>query len=202
MKHRIGVIIASTRQGRLGEKVARWFVGLAEQHPQIEPVLLDLRDFPIPFYDEPRGTRAAESAWPNEAARRWVAAISPLDGFVIVTPEYNHSFPASLKNALDHAYAGWNAKPLGFVSYGGGAGGARAVEQLRLVAVELQMAPVRDEVNIAFAGRSLDAQGAPTDPFHAMRAQALLGQMAWWAQALAEARAKSPPPGGAPPKPR
>jgi len=187
-KLRIGVVIASVRQNRLGEKIARWFFGLAEQHPQLAPVLLDLRDFSIGNYEEPRMPTIAAADWPQEGQRKWAETVAQQDGFVIVTPEYNHGYPGSLKNALDHVYGGWNGKPVGFVSYGGVVGGSRAVEQLRLVAVELQMAPVRAEVNIAFAGRALDASGAPSDPLHAQRAQVLLRQMAWWGHALAAER--------------
>lgn len=185
---KLGVVIASVRPNRLGDKIARWFAGLAA--PQFEVTLLDLRELGIGNYDDARMPAVAGAEWTAEGTRRWVEAVGAQDAFVIVTPEYNHSFPGSLKNALDHVYGGWNGKPVGFVSYGGGAGGARAVEQLRLVAIELQMAPVRAEVNIPFAGRALDDSGAPKEPLALQRAALLLKQLEWWGRALADARAR------------
>jgi NAD(P)H-dependent FMN reductase len=192
---RLAVIVGSTRQGRTGEVIARWFAGLASAHEAFSVRLLDLRDFPMTFYDEPVPTRSAEVAYQGEAQRRWVAEVTAADAFAIVTPEYNHSFPAVLKNALDHAYAGWNGKPVGFVSYGGLGGGIRAVEQLRLVAIELQLAPVRDEVNVPRAAGAFDEAGRPRDPLLERRAAGLLDQLAWWGHALRDARRARPMPG-------
>ena len=190
----VGIVIASVRPNRLGEKISRWFSGLCAQRAELSPSILDLRDFALPNYEDPRPSSQAEKDYAAPNQRRWVEAVSAQDAFVIVTPEYNHSFPGALKNALDHAYTAFNAKPVGFIAYGGSAGGVRAVEQLRLVCVELQMAPVRAEVNIAFAFKSVDGNGAPTDPLALQRAELLIRQLVWWGQALAEARAKSPYP--------
>jgi NAD(P)H-dependent FMN reductase len=110
----------------------------------------------------------------------------------VVTPEYNHSFPGQLKNALDTVYAPWGYKPVGFVSYGGFAAGARAVEQLRLVAVELRMVPVREEVNLRLVGLAADERGQPTDPLYARKANALLDDLAWWGRVLRDARTNHP----------
>jgi NAD(P)H-dependent FMN reductase len=191
---RIGVITASTRDGRQGEAVARWFRGLAAARSELEVVELDLKAIDLPLYTDRLHPKVAEAGYTGAAARRWVELVGGCDGFVIVTPEYNHGYPAPLKNALDHVYAGWNGKPLGFVSYGGSAGGVRAVQQLRQVAVELQLAPVRDEVNIPFIGRALDETGAPKDPHHVARAQALLDQLAWWGETLRQGRRRAPFP--------
>jgi NAD(P)H-dependent FMN reductase len=191
----LGVVIASVRPNRTGEKIARWFLSLAAQDAAFEPELLDLREFGIGNYEDPRmPTVAAGDGYAAEGTQRWAQTVAKLVTFAIVTPEYNHSFPGSLKNALDHVYTGWNGKPAGFISYGGSAGGARAVEQLRLVTIELQMAPVRAEVNIPFAGRALSEAGVPNDAFHAQRAALLLKQLAWWGRALADARAAAPFP--------
>jgi NAD(P)H-dependent FMN reductase len=191
---RIGVVIGSTRPNRAGEKVARWFHGLAAARPELDAALLDLRDVPLPLYDEPKPPVVAEQAYASEVARRWVATVAGLDGVVLVTPEYNHSFPAALKNALDWVYAGWVGKPMACVSYGGLGGGIRAVQQLRQVAVELQMVPLRDEVNISAVFRAFDDDGQPLDPALAVRAAVLLDQLEWWARALRDARAARPMP--------
>jgi NAD(P)H-dependent FMN reductase len=115
-----------------------------------------------------------------------------LDGYVVVTPEYNHGYPGGLKNALDHAMAAWANKPVAFVSYGGTAGGARAVEQLRLVAIELRLVPIRDEVNVRLIGVALDEHGRPTDDFYAKRAALMIDTLFWWAHVTRDGRQKHP----------
>ena len=107
---------------------------------------------------------------------------------MFVTPEYNHGYPAVLKNALDHVYAEWNNKPAAFVAYGGKAGGARSVEQLRSVAIELQMAPIRQAILIPGVRRAFDEDGKPADASYEQQADALLDQLVWWARALKAAR--------------
>jgi NAD(P)H-dependent FMN reductase len=191
---RIGVVIGSTRQERRGEAIAGWFMELARARPELEVVPLDLREFALPLYDAAKPPRVSES-YPLEVQNRWIAALAGLDGFVFVTPEYNHGYPAALKNALDYAFTPWLGRPVGFVSYGGISGGTRAVQQLRQVAIELQMAPLRDEVNIALPLRPLDERGRPNDPLFTQRANTLLDSLTWWGAALAEARARSPMPG-------
>lgn len=190
----VGIVIASVRPNRLGEKIANWFKGVCAQRADLAPSILDLREFALPNYEDSRPAFVAEKDYGAPNQRRWIEAVNAQDAFVIVTPEYNHSFPGALKNALDHGYSGFNAKPVGFVAYGGAAGGARAVEQLRLVCIELQMAPLRAEVNIAFAFKALGADGAPADPLAQQRAELLVKQIAWWGHALKAARAQSPYP--------
>jgi NAD(P)H-dependent FMN reductase len=112
-----------------------------------------------------------------------------------VTPEYNHGYPGGLKNAIDHGFAVWANKPVAFVSYGGTAGGARAVEQLRLVAIELRMVPIRDEVNVRLIGVALDERGQPTEEFYAKRAAAMIDTLLWWARVTKEGRERHPLPG-------
>lgn len=184
----IGIIVGSTRQGRLGEKVARW----VETHAKAKFTTewIDLLEWSFPYYPHAKPTKLAEKAYATEKERAWVELIARLDGFIIVTPEYNHGYPAGLKNALDYAYAGWNRKPVAFVSYGGSSGGTRAVQQLRQVAVELQLAPIRDEVNIPFVGRALNAEGVPTDEFLHKRLEALLTDLTWWTETLKAGRAR------------
>jgi NAD(P)H-dependent FMN reductase len=120
--------------------------------------------------------------------QRWAAKVDQADGYVLVTPEYNHGYPAALKNALDVVFAPWNRKPVSFVSYGSAGGGLRAVEQLRLVSIELEMVPLRHQVAIPRVYAALDETGRPRDSHHAADARRLLDELAWWSAALRAAR--------------
>ena len=186
-KPKIAVIVGSTRAARFADAPTAWIAKLAAQRGDLEVEIVDLRDFPMPFFDE-----VASSAWvpsTNEVAQKWQKKVAEYDGFVIVTGEYNRGPSAVLKNALDYAYGEWNKKPVGFVGYGG-VGGARAVEQLRLNAVELQMAPVRAAVHIAWGDYSAIKAGKDIAEFEHlnMAAADMLGQVSWWAHALKAAR--------------
>jgi NAD(P)H-dependent FMN reductase len=143
---RIGIILGSTRPNRNGEQVARWVLGIAAQRADAEFELVDLRDYPLPHLDEP--LPASMGNYHHDHTKRWAEKIASFDGFVIVTPEYNHGTSGVLKNAIDYLYAEWNNKAIGFVSYGA-LGGTRAAEHLRLVAAELQMADVRQQVALS-----------------------------------------------------
>jgi NAD(P)H-dependent FMN reductase len=185
---RIGIIIGSTREGRFGDKPAAWIHTLARQRSDLQFELIDLRDHPLPFFDE-----ALPLTWgpaKNAAAQAWAAKMASLDGFIVVTPEYNHGPSAVLKNALDYAYAEFNRKPIAFVGYGG-VGAARAIEQLRLNAVELQMAPIRSAVHIGmveFMGILQQGKHVDDYPHLAQSANGLLDDLAWWAASLKNAR--------------
>lgn len=187
-KPRIGLIISSTRDTRFADKPVAWFKAIADARGDLDLEVVDLRDYPLPFFDQPAGPAYAPST--NPVALRWQAKLDQLDGLIIVTAEYNHGPTAVLKNALDFASREFIRKPVGFVGYGG-VGAARAIEQLRLIAVELQMAPVRAAVHISGAdffgvwmqGKSLD------DLTHLVpTAQALLDDVIWWSVALKAAR--------------
>ncbi|MFE4252342.1 NADPH-dependent FMN reductase [Streptomyces sp. NPDC056910] len=143
---KIGIILGSTRPNRNGEQVAKWVLDIASRRDDARFELIDLRDHPLPHLDEPLSPMFGQ--YQNEHTKQWAAEIASFDGFVIVTPEYNHGIPGVLKNAIDFLYAEWNNKAVGFVSYGG-VGGVRAVEHLRLVAAELQMADVRQQVALS-----------------------------------------------------
>jgi NAD(P)H-dependent FMN reductase len=185
---RIGIIIGSTREGRFGEKPAHWIHEIAKQRTDIAVELIDLRDHPLPFFNEALPLTYAPAK--NEAARRWADKLATLDGLIVVTPEYNHGPSAVLKNAFDHVYKEFNRKPIGFVGYGG-VGAARAVEQLRLVSVELQMAPVRNAVHIGlveFLGMLQQGKSFEDFPHLASAANGMLDDMAWWTKALRIAR--------------
>jgi len=195
MKTNLGIIVASTRTGRLGERIARWVEGEAKRRDAFAVEWIDLAEWVLPYYAHPMPTRIAEQTYADERERAWTGLVGRMDSFIIVTPEYNHGYPAALKNALDYAYAGWNRKPIAFVSYGGSSGGVRAVQQLRQVVIELQMAPIRDEVNIPFAMRAVDEHGVPKDEFPRKRLDALLTELAWWTSALKSARDRGAMPG-------
>lgn len=176
---RIAVIVGSTRPGRRSEAVAQWVLNVSNARTDATFELIDLAEVNLPFLDEPVPALFGEYA--NEHTRRWASLIASYDGFVFITPEYNHSFPAVLKNALDYLYAEWNNKAAGFVSLGGG-GGLRAVEQLRLVLAELQVATVRTQV--ALAGGALQ-EGLP----HHDELNAMLDELVAWSSALRSVRA-------------
>ena len=184
----IGIIVGSTRQGRFADRPANWIAELARQRTDLTAELVDLRDYPLPMFDEPMSPAWKPSAHP--VAQRWSARLGALDGLIVVTPEYNHGYSGVLKNALDHAYAEFARKPIGFVGYGG-VGAARAIEQLRLVAIELQMAPVRSAVHIGmveFIGMLQQGKSFDDFPYLAQAASGLLDDMAWWARSLRAAR--------------
>jgi NAD(P)H-dependent FMN reductase len=144
---RVAIILGSTRPGRRGEPVAQWVYERASKRADAEFELVDLADYPLPHLDEPMPPSMGNYA--NQHTRDWAAKIASFDAFVFVTPEYNHSTSAVLKNAIDYLFKEWNNKACGFVSYGSSAGGARAVEHLRLVAGEVAMADVRGQVAIS-----------------------------------------------------
>ena len=185
---RIQIILGTTREGRFGDRVASWFYGIAAKREDLIAELIDLRDWPLPFFNEPTSPSTGHYA---PEAQSWAAKVAEGDGYVFITPEYTFGYPAVLKNALDHIYHEWNNKPVAFVGYGGTAGGSRAVQQLRQVVVELQMAPIRASVVMPFARRLFDESGAIKDEFYNTRAEALIEQLLWWARALKAARAST-----------
>lgn len=187
-KPKIGIIVGSTRAARFADHPAQWIAEAAKAHGDFDVEIVDLRDYPMPFFDE-----VASSAWvpsTNEVAQRWQKKIDSLDGFIIITAEYNRAPTGVLKNALDYAYNEWNRKPVAFVGYGG-AGGTRAVEQLRLIAVELQMAPTRTGVHIMWPVMvSVKDEGKKLADFDFLQqgAKEMLDQLSWWTKALKTAR--------------
>jgi NAD(P)H-dependent FMN reductase len=190
-KPKIAIIISTIRATRFGEKPAQWIHGIAAARTDMSMVIVDLRDYPMPFFDEP-----ASNAWvpsKNEVARRWQQRIAEFDGYIFVTAEYNRSIPAALKNALDYAYPEWNRKPAAYVGYGG-VGAARAIEQLRLMCVELQMAPTRTGVHIQGADfMAVWQQGKDIKEltYLEQNAKSMLDELHWWASALMVARSET-----------
>ena len=181
---RLGVIVGSTREGRFGPTVANWFVQHAEQRGDLEVDVIDLTDFDVP----------------SQIGRTGTAAMAPFrecvglaDAFAVVTPEYNHGYPAVLKQAIDFVNAEWHAKPVGFVSYGGISGGLRAVEQLRLVFAELHAVTIRDGVSLHFGWNLFDEAGSMHEPENPVVAvKVMLDELTWFARALRTARSEHP----------
>src|SRR5690606_8108664 len=187
-KPRIAIVVGSTREGRFADTPVEWLVSIARQHADIEVEVVDLRDFPLPFFDEVASPMWAASE--NEVAQRWQKKVASFDGFIFTAAEYSHGPTAVLKNALDYVYTEWNKKPAGFLGYGG-VGGARAVEQLRLHAIEMQMAPVRSAVHISWGDFLAVRQGEKKleeIEHRNQAARALLDEIAWWAKVLKKAR--------------
>ena len=182
---RIGIILGSTRPNRNGEQVARWVYDIASRRDDAEFELVDLRDYPLPHLDEPLPPSMGQ--YSNEHTRQWAAKIASFDGFVFVTPEYNHSTSGVLKNAIDFLYAEWNNKAVGFVSYGG-VGGARAAEHLRLVAGELQMADVRQQVALSLLTEFENFSVFKPGDYNTAALDTLLDQVIAWSTALAPLR--------------
>lgn len=190
---KVGVIVASVREVRRGEAFARWFLGLLAAREGVEAELVDLREWPIGSYVHRQMAAVAEKDYAaGTLERRWADKVASLDAFAIVTPEYNHGYPGALKNALDALYTSWNHKAVAFVGYGGSAAGARAIEQLRLVAIELRMVAVRDAVNLGLMGLAADERGFPTSALDAKRAAATIDDLLWWARAAKDARERHP----------
>lgn len=183
----VGIVIGSTRPNRRGEGVANWVRDLAAERADLNATLVDLRDFPLPFLGQTLPAGQPESA--PEVIARWSQAIAGLDAFVFVTPEYNHSTSGVLKNALDHLYTEWNDKAAGFVSYGS-TGGVRAVEHLRGVMGELQVATVRQHVALnVFTDWQDQTVFRPLD-MQAPLVTALFDQLACWGRAMRGVRAE------------
>ncbi len=185
---RIGVIVGTVREGRFSEKAAEWLTGQLAGRTDLEFETVDLRDYPLPLFAEPMAPSMKPSD--NEVSLRFQKKIGELDGFIFVTGEYNNSVPGVLKNATDYVYAEWNRKPAAFFGYGG-AGGTRAVQHLKQIAVELQMAPVRqgayvfggDFFPIMMGQKSLDDVYGLADSVKDMA-----DNLSWFARALKTAR--------------
>lgn len=177
---KIGIIIGSTRPGRLGEAVGKWAYEVSKARKDAEFELVDIRDYNLPLLDEP--TPAAAQAYTKEHTKKWSAKISELDGFVFVTPEYNHSTSGALKNAIDYLYMEWTNKSAGFVSYGS-IGGARAVEALRTIMAQLKIADVREQVMLSTFTDFENGIPKPT-PRHEKSLHTLFDQVVAWGTAM------------------
>ncbi|WP_417371602.1 NADPH-dependent FMN reductase [Gelidibacter japonicus] len=187
MKYQLKIIIGSTRPTRKGPIVADWFLKIAKQHPDFEVELLDLKEIDLPLMDEPNHPRVQK--YTKAHTKKWSKTIDSADSFVIVTPEYNFGYPATLKNALDYLSVEWSDKPMGFVSYGGISGGTRAVQELKLPITALGMMPIPQAVNIPFFAQFIN----DNDVFEANEtleksANVMLTKLQNWAKALKNMR--------------
>ncbi len=180
----LAIIVGSTREGRFAPNVANWFAAQARERNDLVVDVIDLAEARLPdvLSDKPDPSVASVGQ-----------RLAQADAFVVVTPEYNHSFPAPLKTAIDWHSKEWRAKPVGFVSYGGVSGGLRAVEHLRQVFAELHAVTVRNSVSFHGVWAHFDPGGQLKDPNrYARSAKSMLDQLVWWARALQEARAERP----------
>jgi NAD(P)H-dependent FMN reductase len=183
---KIAVVTGSTRPGRKNEAVARWVHGLAKARTDAEFELVDIADYQLPLLDEPNPPSSGRYQQPH--TKSWAEKIGAFDAYVFVTPEYNHGTSGALKNAIDYLYREWNNKAAGFVSYGS-AGGARAVEHLRLVMAELMVATVRAQVMLSLFTDFENFTTFRPDPRHERAVQTMLDQLVSWGEALKTVRA-------------
>jgi NAD(P)H-dependent FMN reductase len=182
---KIAVILGSTRPGRKGEVVADWVLARAKERTGADYELVDLLDFPLPHLDE--AVPASRGAYAGEHTKAWAARIGEFDGFIFVTPEYNHSTSGVLKNAIDYLYAEWNNKAAAFVSYGV-LGGARAIEHLRAISSELQIAHVRQQLSFSLLTDFENFSAFKPAAQHDAAATVLFTQLESWAGALKATR--------------
>ncbi len=185
------VITGSTREGRFSDKAATWIEEELKKQKGVAVEVLDLRDYDMPFFNEPASPLYKKEPFKNEAVARFTKKVAEGDAFVMITPEYNHSTSGVLKNAIDWVGPEWNNKPVAFVSYGG-VGGARAVEHLRGIAIELQMAPIREAIHMngeqyfpAIMGKTTSAE---LFAGYVERATSMIIQLLWWTHVLKNAR--------------
>jgi len=188
---KVQIILGSTRPNRMSALVAPWLLSVVQQYKEFEVEVIDLIDWPMPLYDQAATpSSVVDGNYGNEMVRNFAHKIAQADAYIIIAPEYNHGYSAVLKNAFDSLYAEWNNKPVAYVAYGS-VGGARAVEQLRQVAIELQMAPIRQAVHIQAPWSMREESGALKEGAldgYTQAAQRMLEQLAWWASALRSAR--------------
>lgn len=178
---RIAIILGSTRPGRNGRAVAEWVEAAASLRDDAVFELIDLKDHPLPLLDE--AVPAAAGKYANDHTKAWAAVVDRFDGYIFVTPEYNHSTSGVLKNAIDYVYGEWNNKAAAFVSYGT-AGGVRAVEHLRLIAAELQLATVRQQVTFSLVSDFKDYHLFTPGGGHTARAEVMFDQLIAWTTAM------------------
>ena len=196
------VIVGSTRPTRASDRVVPWVAERARAHPGFEVEVADLRDWLLPVFAEHRGTIGdlSDPTYSEPAVRAWNRKVKDSDAFLVVTPEYNHSIPGGLKNAIDTVWLsfGFRNKPVAAVGYSGGiSGGIRAIEHLAQIFVEAEAVPLRNAVVLPFLDRAFDSDGRPVDPATDISMQILLEDLAWWASALEKARAEGELPPGA-----
>ncbi|UTP37650.1 NAD(P)H-dependent oxidoreductase [Phenylobacterium sp. LH3H17] len=185
---KLNIVICSTRPGRIGPSIGRWFHGAAQAHGGFEAELVDLAAFNLPVFDEPHHPRLRN--YQHDHTKAWSASVEAADAFVFVTPEYNFSPPPAFVNALNYLFFEWNHKPASFVSYGGASGGLRAVQMEKLMLTSVKIMPIPEAVAIPMVGLQIDAEKVftPTEG-QAKAAPGMLDELARWAGALKPLRA-------------
>lgn len=183
---RLGVVIASTREGRVGASVAEWFTERARQHGGFDVELVDLQAVNLPMLSEPNHPRLKK--YTQETTTSWSATVDGLDAFVIVTPEYNYFSPPALVNALDHLYSEWSYKAAGFVSYGGVSGGLRSTQMTKLMLTTFKMVPIVEQVAIPFVAKLIEDGRFAANDMHDKSAATMLDELLRWTNALAPLR--------------
>jgi NAD(P)H-dependent FMN reductase len=187
---KLGVIVASVREGRMGEPVSQWVLDRVRAHGQFEIRLLDLKQINLPMLSERHHPRFQK--YEQESTRAWSRMVSDADAFVIVTPEYNYSSPPAIVNALDHLYVEWNYKPAGFVSYGGLSGGSRSVQMTKNILTTLKVVPLADAVHITYISRHVTGGVFQPEEAHEKSVKSMLDELLRWTNALAPLRAVPP----------
>ena len=182
---KIAVILGSTRPGRNGEAVAKWVLNLAQKRSDAQFELVDIKDFNLPVLDE--AVPASQAQYSKEHTKKWSAKIASFDAYIFVTPEYNHSTSGALKNAIDFLYNEWNNKAAGFVGYGS-AGGTRAVEHLRLIMAELQIADVRGQVALSLMTDFENFKDFKPASYHEKTLSTMIKQVIAWGTAMKNLR--------------
>ena len=186
----VALIVGTTRPNRFADTPAAWVVAGARERRDLTLDVLDLREHSLPFFNEPAAPIYTQGRYTEPAAEAWRLKVGGYDAYIALTAEYNHGPSAVLKNAFDSAYYEWNRKPIAFVGYGG-VGAARAIEHLRGIAIELQMAPIKHEVNIAmepFLGILQQGKSLDDYPYLAQSRTLMFDNLVWWGRALKSAR--------------
>ncbi|HYB18365.1 MAG TPA: NAD(P)H-dependent oxidoreductase, partial [Streptosporangiaceae bacterium] len=188
------VIVGSTRPGRAADLVLPWVIARARAHDGFDTEVADLRDWPLPIFAEHAGTIGdlSDPTYSEPIVQAWNKKVKQADAFIVVTPEYNHSIPGGLKNAIDSVWLsfGFRNKPVAAVGYSGSIGGGmRAIEHLAHVFIEVEAVPLRNTVVIPFVRTAFGDNGEPVNPETDIRLQVMLEDLAWWSSALEKARA-------------
>jgi len=184
---RLTVIIASVREGRGGEAIARWFIDRARQHGKFEVQVADLKELNLPILNEPHHPRLKK--YVHESTKQWSAIVDASDAFVFVSPEYNYSTPPALVNALDTVYHEWTYKPVGFVTYGGISGGLRAMQMTRMMVTGFKMMPMVEAVNIPFFTQQIQDGVFKANETQEKSVAPMLDELLRWSDALKMLRA-------------
>ena len=179
---KLTVVLASVRDGRGGEAIARWFIMRAKEHAKFDVELADLRELNLPILDEPHHPRLKK--YVHDSTKRWSEIVGGSDAFVFVTPEYNYTIPPALVNALDTVYHEWTYKPVGFVSYGGISGGMRAVQTEKLMVTGFKMMPMVEAVNIPFYTQLVETGVFKSNETHDKAVPVMLDELLRWSEAL------------------